>query len=206
MIEAKGLVKRYGKFAAVEGASLSLEKGETVALLGSNGSGKSTLLAMLAMILKPDFGEVTVDGLKGKKAKEKVAYVPQEIVLFKELTVMENLFAWSSLNGKENTERAEYLVNELEMADFKRKRVDRLSGGQRRRVNLAVSLMGQYEYLLLDEPLAGIDAHGGECIEQLLRKEKEKGCAMIITEHNPTILLPLTDRSLRIERGHLTAL
>ena len=71
MIEAKGLVKRYGKFTAVEGASLSLEKGETVALLGSNGSGKSTLLAMLAMILKPDFGEVTVDGLKGKKLRKR---------------------------------------------------------------------------------------------------------------------------------------
>ncbi len=204
MIEAKGLVKRYGSYTAVDDASLSLEKGEVVALLGSNGSGKSTLLSMLAMVLKPDSGEVTVDGLKGKQAKEKVAYVPQEIVLFEELTVMENLYAWSSLKGKENTERADYLVNELEMTDFKRKRVDRLSGGQRRRVNLAVALMGKYDYLLLDEPLAGIDAHGGECIEHLLKKEKEKGCSMILTEHNPTILLPLTDRSLRIERGHLT--
>ena len=204
MIEAKGLVKRYGRYTAVDNASLSLEKGEIIALLGSNGSGKSTLLSMLAMILKPDSGEVTVDGLKGKQAKEKIAYVPQEIVLFEELTVLENLYAWSSLKGKENTERAEYLINELEMTDFKRKRVDRLSGGQRRRVNLAVALMGKYDYLLLDEPLAGIDAHGGECIEQLLRKEKDKGCAMIVTEHNLTILLPLTDRSLRIERGHLT--
>ena len=204
MIEAKGLVKRYGRYTAVDNASLSLEKGEIIALLGSNGSGKSTLLSMLTMILKPDSGEVTVDGLKGKQAKEKIAYVPQEIVLFEELTVLENLYAWSSLKGKENTERAEYLINELEMTDFKRKRVDRLSGGQRRRVNLAVALMGKYDYLLLDEPLAGIDAHGGECIEQLLRKEKDKGCAMIVTEHNPTILLPLTDRSLRIERGHLT--
>ncbi|SFG73278.1 ABC transporter ATP-binding protein [Oribacterium sp. WCC10] len=203
MIEAKGLVKRYGRYTAVDDASLSLEKGEIIALLGSNGSGKSTLLSMLAMVLKPDSGEVTVDGLKGRQAKEKVAYVPQEIVLFEELTVMENLYAWSSLKGKENIERAEYLVNELEMGDFKSKRVDRLSGGQRRRVNLAVALMGKYDYLLLDEPLAGIDAHGGECIEHLLRKEKDKGCAMIITEHNPTILLPLTDRSLRIERGHI---
>ncbi|SEA07540.1 ABC-2 type transport system ATP-binding protein/lipopolysaccharide export system ATP-binding protein [Oribacterium sp. KHPX15] len=204
MIEANGLVKKYGNFTAVDNASLLLEKGEVIALLGSNGSGKSTLLGMLAMVLKPDSGEVTVDGLKGKQAKEKVAYVPQEIVLFEELTVVENLYAWSSLKGKENEERAGYLINELGMTDFKKKRVDRLSGGQRRRVNLAVSLMGKYDYLLLDEPLAGIDAHGGECIEHLLRKEKEKGCAMILTEHNPTILLPLTDRSLRIEKGHLS--
>ena len=203
MIEAKGLVKRYGNYTAVDNVSLSLEKGETIALLGANGSGKSTLLSMLALILKPDEGEVTVDGLKGKQAKEKIAYVPQEIVLFEELTVMENLYAWSSLKGKEMSERAGYLVSELEMNDFKRKRVDRLSGGQRRRVNLAASMMGKYDYLLLDEPLAGIDAHGGECIEHLLRTEKEKGCSMIVTEHNPTIILPLTDRSLRIERGRI---
>ena len=203
MIEAKGLVKRYGNYTAVDNVSLSLEKGETIALLGANGSGKSTLLSMLALILKPDEGEVTVDGLKGKQAKEKIAYVPQEIVLFEELTVMENLYAWSSLKGKEMSERAGYLVSELEMNDFKRKRVDRLSGGQRRRVNLAAAMMGKYDYLLLDEPLAGIDAHGGECIEHLLRTEKEKGCSMIVTEHNPTIILPLTDRSLRIERGRI---
>lgn len=203
MIEAKGLVKRYGNYTAVDNVSLSLEKGETIALLGANGSGKSTLLSMLAMILKPDEGEVTVDGLKGKQAKEKIAYVPQEIVLFEELTVMENLYAWSSLKGKEMSERAGYLISELEMNDFKRKRVDRLSGGQRRRVNLAAAMMGKYDYLLLDEPLAGIDAHGGECIEHLLRTEKEKGCSMIVTEHNPTIILPLTDRSLRIERGRI---
>ena len=82
MIEAKGLVKKYGNFTAVDNLSLTLEKGEGVALLGINGSGKSTLLGMLAMILKPDAGEVTVDGLKGKKAKAKIAYVPQNIVLF----------------------------------------------------------------------------------------------------------------------------
>ena len=202
MIEAKGLVKKFGKYTAVENISLTLEKGEIIALLGANGSGKSTLLSMLAMVLKPDEGEVVVDGLKGKKAKAKIAYAPQEIVLFEELTVLENLYAWSSLKGKENVERAEYLINELEMTDFKRKRVDRLSGGQRRRVNLAVALMGKHDYLLLDEPLAGIDAHGAECVEHLLRKEKEKGCSMIVTEHNPTILLPLTDRSLRIDGGH----
>ena len=201
MIEAKGLVKKYGKFTAVDNLSLTLEKGEGVALLGINGSGKSTLLGMLAMILKPDAGEVTVDGLKGKKAKAKIAYVPQDIVLFEELTVMENLYAWSSLKGKANVERAEYLVNELEMDSFKRKRIDRLSGGQRRRANLAAGLMGDFDYLLLDEPLAGIDVHGGECIEKLLKREKEKGCAMIITEHNPTIILPLMDRSIKLERG-----
>lgn len=202
MIEAKGLVKKYGKYVAVDNLSMNLNLGESVVLLGANGSGKSTLMGMLAMVLKPTEGEVTIDGRKGKKAKSKIAYAPQNIVLFEELTVTENLYAWSSLKGKENVERAEYLISELDMGSFKKKRVDRLSGGQRRRVNIAAAMMGNYDYLLLDEPLAGIDEYGAECIESLLRKEKESGRGILLTEHNPTILLPLMDRQLKLDGGH----
>lgn len=202
MIEAKGLVKKYGKYVAVDNLSMNLNLGESVVLLGANGSGKSTLMGMLAMVLKPTEGEVLIDGQKGKKAKSKIAYAPQNIVLFEELTVTENLFAWSSLKGKENVERAEYLISVLDMESFKKKRVDRLSGGQRRRVNIAVAMMGNYDYLLLDEPLAGIDENGGECIESLLRKEKESGRGILLTEHNPTILLPLMDRTIKLDGGH----
>ncbi len=202
MIEAKGLVKKYGKYVAVDNLSFNLDLGESVVLLGANGSGKSTLMGMLAMVLKPTEGEVLIDGQKGKKAKSKIAYAPQNIVLFEELTVTENLYAWSSLKGKENVDRADYLISELDMGSFKKKRVDRLSGGQRRRVNIAVAMMGNYDYLLLDEPLAGIDEYGGECIESLLRKEKESGRGILLTEHNPTILLPLMDRQLKLDGGH----
>ena len=202
MIEAKGLVKKYGKYVAVDNLSFNLDLGESVVLLGANGSGKSTLMGMLAMVLKPTEGEVLIDGQKGKKAKSKIAYAPQNIVLFEELTVTENLYAWSSLKGKENVDRADYLISELDMESFKKKRVDRLSGGQRRRVNIAVAMMGNYDYLLLDEPLAGIDEYGGECIESLLRKEKESGRGILLTEHNPTILLPLMDRQLKLDGGH----
>ena len=203
MLEADGLMKRYGKCTVVENVSLSLNPGEGVALLGENGSGKSTLVKMLAGVLEPDAGEVKIDGLHGKQAKEKIAYVPQDIVLFEELTVTENLYAWSSLRGKENTDRAEYLIRELQMESFCKKRIDRLSGGQRRRVNLAAALMGNYSYMMLDEPLAGIDEQGSKCVAKLLKDEKDKGTAMIITEHNPTILLPLMDRTLRFDGGHL---
>ena len=201
MIEAKGLVKKYGKFVAVDNLSMTLDVGESVVLLGANGSGKSTLMSMLALVLKPTEGEVIIDGQKGKKAKSKIAYAPQNIVLFEELTVTENLYAWSSLKGKENVERAEYLISELDMGSFKKKRVDRLSGGQRR-VNIAVAMMGNYDYLFLDEPLAGIDERGAECIEAILRKEKESGRGILLTEHNPTILLPLMDRQLKLDGGH----
>ena len=202
MIEAKGLVKKYGKYVAVDNLSFNLDLGESVVLLGANGSGKSTLMGMLAMVLKPTEGEVLIDGQKGKKAKSKIAYAPQNIVLFEELTVTENLYAWSSLKGKENVDRADYLISELDMGSFKKKRVDRLSGGQRRRVNIAVAMMGNYDYLFLDEPLAGIDEYGGECIESLLRKETESGRGILLTEHNPTILLPLMDRQLKLDGGH----
>ena len=202
MIEAKGLVKKYGKFVAVDNLSMTLDVGESVVLLGANGSGKSTLMSMLALVLKPTEGEVLIDGQKGKKAKSKIAYAPQNIVLFEELTVTENLYAWSSLKGKENVERAEYLISELDMGSFKKKRVDRLSGGQRRRVNIAVAMMGNYDYLFLDEPLAGIDERGAECIEAILRKEKDSGRGILLTEHNPTILLPLMDRQLKLDGGH----
>ncbi len=201
MIEARNLVKKYGSFIAVNHLSLSLSTGETVVLLGPNGSGKSTLLGMLSLTSKPDEGEVTVDGLSGKNAKKKIAFAPQEIVLFEELTTMENLLSWSTLKGKEAKERAEYLITELDMDSFKKKRVDRLSGGQRRRVNLAVALMGNYDYILMDEPLAGIDDYGGKCIKNLLETEKEKGRGILFTEHNPTILLPLMDRKLTIDGG-----
>ncbi len=201
MIEANALVKKYGSFVAVNHVSLTLEMGETVVLLGPNGSGKSTLLGMLSMITKPDEGDVKVDGLSGKKAKEKIAFAPQDIVLFEELTVLENLYSWSSLKGKDNKDRAEYLIRELDMDSFKKKRADRLSGGQRRRVNLAVALMGNYDYILMDEPLAGIDEYGGQCIKHLLEKEKENGRGILFTEHNPTILLPLMDRKLTINGG-----
>ena len=148
MIEAKELVKKYGNFTAADNLSLTLDKSECVVLLGSNGSGKSTLIKMLAMVIKPTSGEITVDNQKGKKARTKIAYCPQDIVLFEELTVKENLFAWSSLKGKESVKRADYLISELDMNSFVKKRVDRLSGGQRRRVNLAVALMGKYDYIL----------------------------------------------------------
>ena len=203
MLEAEGLMKKYGKYAVLENVSLSLNPGEGIALLVENGSGKSTLLKILSGILAPDAGEVRIDGLSGKQAKEKIAYVPQDIVLFEELTVTENLYAWSSLRGRENTDRAEYLISELQMESFCKKRIDRLSGGQRRRVNLAAALMGNYSYMMLDEPLAGIDEQGLKCVAKLLKDEKEKGTAMIITEHNPTILLPLMDRTLRFDGGCL---
>ena len=203
MLQANNLEKRYGNYTALTQANIEVAPGEAILLLGPNGSGQSTLLSILATIIKPDAGEVTIDGLSGKRARKKIAYAPQDIVLFEELTVMENLYAWSSLKGTDNVNRAKELVEALAMGPFAKKRADRLSGGQRRRVNLAVAMMGTYEYLLLDEPLAGIDEEGAQCIEALLKQEREKGRGMIIAEHNPKVLLSFMDRTIKLEMGHI---
>ncbi|MCR5221245.1 MAG: ABC transporter ATP-binding protein [Lachnospiraceae bacterium] len=203
MLQGINLEKKYGNFTALTQVSIEVAPGEAVLLLGRNGSGKSTLLSILATIVKPDAGQVMIDGMRGKSARRKIAYAPQDIVLFEELTVMENLYAWSSLKGAENVRRAKELVESLSMEEIAGKRVDRLSGGQRRRVNLAVALMGTYEYLLLDEPMAGIDEDGTGCIGALLKHERELGRGMIVAEHDPEGLLPYMDRTIKLEMGQI---
>ncbi len=205
MLAAKDLSKKYGDFAAVSHLSLSLGEGETVILAGPNGSGKSTLLSMMAFALKPDEGSIDVDGLPPKEARRRIAYAPQEITLFEELTTIENLKAWSSLPKGESNGRAEELIDALGMGQFRKKRVEKLSGGQRRRVNLAAALMCHPQYILLDEPLAGIDSEGAERILALLKSEKEKGIAILITEHQMKDLITFADRMITLSGGKIVS-
>ncbi len=137
-------------------------------------------------------------------ANSGIAFTPQRITLFEELTLMENLMAWSSLNKKEAKPRAQALIDKLDMKEFSRKRVDKLSGGQRRRVNLAVTLMSDFDYLLLDEPFAGIDSQGEELIKNLIREEKAKGRGILIAEHNREIINELADRIINLDNLNQT--
>ena len=205
MLSARGLSKKYGDFTAVFPVSLDLREGETVILAGPNGSGKSTLLSMMAFALKPDEGQVDADGLPPKEARKRIAYAPQEITLFEELSTIENLKAWSSLSKAESIARAEELIEALDMEQFRKKRVGKLSGGQRRRVNLAAALMCHPQYILLDEPLAGIDPDGSEKILALLRKEREKGAALLVTEHVMRDLITFADRMITLSGGRIVS-
>ena len=202
MLRVDNVSKSYKDKVVLESVSLGLDKGEIVVLMGPNGSGKSTLLSIMSFSLKPDSGKVSVDELDMKASKKLIAYAPQAVTLFEELSVMDNLLAWSSFKGRDSRnrskEKARSLVEELGMSDFRRKRIDKLSGGQKRRVNLAVTLMSDYDYLLLDEPFAGIDSAGEELIKNLILSEKKNGKGIIIAEHNKEIISQLADRTINL--------
>lgn len=202
MLRVDSVSKSYKDKVVLESVSLGLDKGEIVVLMGPNGSGKSTLLSIMSFSLKPDSGKVSVDELDMKASKKIIAYAPQAVTLFEELSVMDNLLAWSSFKGRDSRnrskEKARSLVEELGMSDFRRKRIDKLSGGQKRRVNLAVTLMSDYDYLLLDEPFAGIDSAGEELIKNLILSEKKNGKGIIIAEHNKEIISQLADRTINL--------
>ena len=202
MLRVDSVSKSYKDKVVLESVSLGLDKGEIVVLMGPNGSGKSTLLSIMSFSLKPDSGKVSVDELDMKASKKLIAYAPQTVTLFEELSVMDNLLAWSSFKGRDSRnrskEKARSLVEELGMSDFRRKRIDKLSGGQKRRVNLAVTLMSDYDYLLLDEPFAGIDSAGEELIKNLILSEKKNGKGIIIAEHNKENISQLADRTINL--------
>ena len=203
MLKVVDVTKCYGKETVLENLSLELGKGEVVALLGPNGSGKSTLLSIMALSLKPDSGKVDVDGLALSDARKIIAYAPQVITLFEELNTRENLYAWSGLRGNPMKERAEELVTILGMENFLKRRVSKLSGGQRRRVNLAVSLMSPADYIVLDEPLAGVDSEGIDRIIDLISEERKKGRGIIISEHNSEVVSGFADKVIHLDKGRL---
>ncbi|NCB30790.1 MAG: ABC transporter ATP-binding protein, partial [Clostridia bacterium] len=179
MLMGRGLTKRYGRQTVLENACLEVQPGEGLALLGKNGSGKTTLLSLLALAARPDAGEITIDGLSPKTSRGALGYAPQEIALLEELTVEENLRCWSALSRADTGERLASLCAELDLDCVRRKRVDKLSGGQRRRVNLAAALMRNARYLLLDEPFSGVDADSKGRILSLLLESLSRGCGII---------------------------
>ncbi len=199
-IRAEGLSKKYGESYALKDVSFTLEHGEIMGLFGLNGSGKSTLLDILALAARPDSGHIYMGGAEVSfnmsAARRRIGYVPQEIALFEELTVRENLLCWSRLPGKKARQRASETAMRLNLTDFYSKKVSALSGGMKRRVNLAVALLGEPELLVLDEPFAGVDTDNTHWIEQLLMEMADAGASIIVSGHSPEQMMPLLDRIL----------
>ncbi|MFB0919370.1 MAG: ABC transporter ATP-binding protein [Oscillospiraceae bacterium] len=199
-IRAEGLSKKYGSADALKDVSFALGRGEIMGLFGLNGSGKSTFLDILALAARPDSGHIYMDGeeisFNMSSVRRRIGYVPQEIALFEELTVRENLLCWSSLPGNKAKLRAEETAKRLNLTDFYNKKVSALSGGMLRRVNLAVARLGEPELLILDEPFAGVDADNTYWIEQLLLKMADKGVTIIVSGHSPDQMMPLLDHIL----------
>ncbi len=152
MIEAVGLCKAYGKQKVLNHVSFSLDKGRVMGILGPNGAGKTTLIKILALIARPDGGTLTINGQDAFResglVRPLIGYVPQDVALFEDLSVRDNLMCWSGRKGRKAKEQAARLIEELSMSSFASKRISALSGGMKRRVNLAVAMLDDPQVLI----------------------------------------------------------
>lgn len=213
-LAARGLVKRYGPRKVVDGVSLELHPGEVVGLLGPNGAGKTTTFYMLVGLVWPDGGEVRLGEADithepmYRRARLGLSYLPQEPSIFRKLTVEQNLFGVLELLGaswEEAEERVNRLLGEFGLEKVRYQPAETLSGGERRRLEIARALVTQPRFLLLDEPFAGIDPITVLDLQRLIRHLKKEGYGILITDHNVRDTLKITDRASIIKDGKVLA-
>ena len=213
-IEAENLVKIYGDRSVVNDVSFYMDKGEVVCLLGPNGAGKTTTFYMIVGLVKPNRGKVLIDGKDittwpmNMRAKAGIGYLPQENSIFRKLTVEENLKLVLEMNEKltvdEKNAKLEELLNEFGVEKLRKYPAVALSGGERRRVEIARALAASPDFMLLDEPFAGIDPIAiGDIKENIRKISAEKGLGVLITDHNPKATLSITDRAYVIFDGKI---
>jgi linearmycin/streptolysin S transport system ATP-binding protein len=210
VIEATGLRKSYGARAALDGVSLSVRAGEVVGLLGPNGAGKTTTLSILATLLDPDAGEVRVDGAAAKPAamRRKLGFVPQAVALYPSLSGFRNLVLFARIHGLARLQAQEQAIRSLDevgLADRAHDPVSILSGGMKRRLNLACGMVHGPELLLLDEPTVGVDPQSRERIQLAVRQLAEAGAAVIYSTHYMEEVERICDRALLIDSGRVVA-
>src|SRR5512135_1430100 len=211
-LEAKRLEKSYRGRKIVRGISLQVRQGEVVGLLGPNGAGKTTTFYMVVGLVRPDQGRVLLEGADITKmpmylrAKNGIGYLPQEPSVFRKLTVAQNLTAvleTMSLSSAERKERRNGLLEELGIAHLADSIAYTLSGGERRRVEIARALTLSPKFILLDEPFAGIDPLAVQDIQGIISLLKKKGIGILITDHNVRETLAITDRAYIISEGKI---
>jgi len=197
VLTAAGLVKRYGRTAVLEGASLTCERGQAVCLAGANAAGKTTLLTIAAGLQKPDAGKVFCDGTIG--------YVPQELSLLTDLSVRDNLLLWYAAAGRPAREvfSQNALETQLGLSPYARRTVRKLSGGLKKRAEIACALARRPAYLLMDEPFNGLDLASREEIVQLLCRLKSEGAGLLFSSHDPHQIAASAD-SVILLKDHQT--
>lgn len=209
---ARDLVKFYGRKKVVKGVSLEVNKGEIVGLLGPNGAGKTTSFYMVVGFIKPNEGEVYLgeeritDLPMYKRARKGIGYLPQEPSVFRKLSVEDNIKAvleMTTLSRVNQAERLETLIEEFGLEKVRKSRGDTLSGGERRRTEIARALATNPSFILLDEPFAGIDPIAVEDIQQIVAKLKDKNIGILITDHNVQETLSITDRAYLMFEGNI---
>ncbi len=213
-IEAKNLVKIYGDRSVVNDVSFDVNKGEVVCLLGPNGAGKTTTFYMVVGLVKPNKGQVLLDGKDisawpmNLRSKAGIGYLPQEASIFRKLTVDDNIKLVLEMNDKltvnEKKRKLEELLDEFGVTRLRSESAISLSGGERRRVELARALAASPDFILLDEPFTGIDPIAiGEIKDNIRKLSEDKGLGVLITDHNPKATLSITDRAYVIFDGKI---
>ncbi|MDI6780917.1 MAG: LPS export ABC transporter ATP-binding protein [bacterium] len=212
LLKTEGLIKHYGRRCVVKGVDIEVNEGEVVGLLGPNGAGKTTIFYMTVGMISPDSGHIWIDKQNitafpmYKRAQTGIGYLPQEASIFRGLTVEQNLMAileTTPLSRKQQRERCEALLQEFNIEHITKQRGDTLSGGERRRCEIARLLVTQPKFLLLDEPFVGIDPIAISEIQHIIGRLKSKGMGVLITDHNVRETLQTTDRSYIIYNGEV---
>ncbi len=215
VLKINSLYKRFGKKEVVRGVDFSMQTGEVLGLLGPNGAGKTTSFYMIVGFYRPTSGEVFLNDTcitklpMYKRARMGISYLPQEASVFRKLTVEQNI--WAVLETRKDLSKAEkqYKLDEL-ISEFNIERIRKqpaftLSGGERRRTEIARSLAIEPEFLLLDEPFAGIDPIAVSDIKSMIRLLSKRGIGVLITDHNVRDTLEITDRAIIISTGQIVA-
>ena len=213
ILQANGLVKVFGRRTVVDGVSLEVEQGEIVGILGPNGAGKSTTFRMMCGLTQPDSGEVFLKNvdvtqwpmyLRAKQGG--MGYLPQQSSVFAKLSAEDNLRGIMQLLGfsrKRQKARIQELLDQFKIGHVRHTQAGRLSGGERRRLEIARCLISEPEIIMLDEPFAGIDPVTVQNIQVIIRELAENGIAILITDHAAREILQITDRTYVISEGKL---
>ena len=214
ILAAKNISKSFDKRVILRKIDINLNQGEMLGLLGSNGAGKSTFMNIVLGLLKSDFGEIFLGNAKltnlaiHERSRLGIAYLPQQTAIFRGLTVYENLLGIAQIIKKSLTEQqniVEKLMAEFSITHLRDVKATSLSGGERRRTEIARCLINNPKVLLLDEPFAGVDLLSIQDIKGLLLKLQARGCAVLVTDHNASQLLSVVDRAYVIANGAIVA-
>jgi ABC-2 type transport system ATP-binding protein len=205
-VQTRSVVKRYGTLAAVAGVDLSIAPGEAVALLGPNGAGKTTLVEMIEGLIRPDEGEVRIDGLDwhtdAASIRGRLGTCLQDAKLPERLRVIEILELFCSFHGR-GKDRAEELLRQVDLVDSRRQLSGKLSGGQRQRLALACAIAGEPSILVLDEPTTGVDPAARRQIWGILEDLRARGATLLLTTHFMDEAERLCDRVVLLESGRI---
>ena len=212
ILKANNLIKSYGGKSVVNDVSLNLKLGEIVVLLGPNGAGKTTSFYMIVGLIKPNSGSIYLDDKEitsfpmYKRAQNGIGYLAQESSVFRKMSVEDNIHSvleMTNLSKKEQLEKVESLLDEFGLQAIRKSRGDLLSGGERRRTEIARALATNPSFILLDEPFAGVDPLAVEDIQKIVRDLTKRNIGILITDHNVQETLAITDRTYLMFEGSI---